>query len=273
VTNAKNTQLQCLHSMFVLKPSGNYGEIYRAMARFLDEGFLVVYGLGSEGFDVPKNKFENHVYSKIRESGHIDDLERRISTGALRIMDVREIYSEGHYLYPNELLKKWTGVITEVRRGSSDFKGIAVIAGGVKTFTDGGSQDRLVVYEQAILRSITELGCMEVICCYLPESLKQLAFSNLMSIAAAHQCIMENSADHREISYFNLLGAIRDGVEDVLGPGSARLILQTMKIIYNLDEDAIISRPKVFEEKLRKVLGNAAQSVLDSISEKVRELL
>jgi hypothetical protein len=46
-----------------------------------------------------------------------------------------------------------------------------------------------------------------------------------------------------------------------------------MKIIYNLDEDAIISRPKVFEEKLRKVLGNAAQSVLDSISEKVRELL
>ena len=161
----------------------------------------------------------------------------------------------------------------EVCRGSGDFKGIAVIKGGVKAFTDSESQDRLVIYEEAILRSITELGGISVICCYLPESLKQLTFSNLMSIAAAHQCIMESGADHREISYFNLLGAIRDGVEDILGPGSARLIIQTMKIIYNLDEDAIVSRPKVFEEKLRKVLGKAAQSVLDSISEKVRGLL
>ena len=273
MTNPKITQLQCLHSMFVLKPSDNYQEIYRAMARFLDEGFIVVYGLDSEGIDVPKKKFVNRVYSKIRESGQIDDLERRISTGALRVMDVREIYSEGQYLHPNELLKKWTGVIMEVCRGSGDFKGIAVIEGGVKAFTDSGSQDRLVIYEEAILRSITELGGISVICCYLPESLKQLTFSNLMSIAAAHQCIMESGADHREISYFNLLGAIRDGVEDILGPGSARLIIQTMKIIYNLDEDAIVSRPKVFEEKLRKVLGKAAQSVLDSISEKVRGLL
>ena len=257
----------------MLKSGNNYQEIYRTMGKFLERCFLVVYGLGGEGADIPKNQFANHVYSGIKESGIIGDLEHHISTGALRIMDIREMYSEDHVQYPNELLKRWTGVVTEVRRHSSGFKGIAVVSGGVRTFTESGSQDRLVAYEQAILRAITELGSTEVICCYLSESLDELTFSNLISVAAAHRCVLESSEEHKELSYLSLLGAVREGIEGVMGPGSARLILQTMKIIYNLDECAIISRPSAFEEKLRKVLGNASHPGLDSISSKVRDLL
>jgi hypothetical protein len=46
-----------------------------------------------------------------------------------------------------------------------------------------------------------------------------------------------------------------------------------MKMVYRLDEKAIISNPNVFEEKLRKVLGQVSESVLKSVSEQVRLLL
>jgi hypothetical protein len=154
-----------------------------------------------------------------------------------------------------------------------EFKGILVIAGGVMVFTDTGRQDTLVAYEQSILQALTSIGSIQVICCYPRDSLRNLEFSNLISVASAHQCVMDARANYREITYYSLLEAISEGVEGILGADSARLILQTMKMIYGLDENSILSNPGVFEEKLRRVLGNASPTVLDSICDRVRQLL
>jgi hypothetical protein len=45
-------------------------------------------------------------------------------------------------------------------------------------------------------------------------------------------------------------------------------VFKTLKLVYRMDEDAIVSNPKLFEEKVRKMLGDsAAESVLKAISE------
>ena len=257
--------------MFVLT-SNSYDDIYQIMDKFMDDGYVVVYGAASKGEYVPSNKFVEHVHTRMSESGAIKDLEHRIEAGALRILDFREIYSEKNILNPDKLLEKWTNIIQGVRKNKI-VKGLVVIAGAVESFTNSGSQKKLVTYEQSILKVITELGSIQVICCYMPESLKKLEFSSLISIAAAHQCVIADKIDFREISGLILQEAIHIGVEKVLGPGSAKLIFQTMKMIYRLDEDVIVSNPNVFEEKLRKVLGRSAEAVLRSVSEQVRRLL
>ncbi|MGI0048521.1 MAG: hypothetical protein ACREAW_03180, partial [Nitrososphaera sp.] len=68
-----------------------------------------------------------------------------------------------------------------------------------------------------------------------------------------------------------ILEALVDGIEDILGKGSGRLIIQTMKAVYKIDENAIILNPSIFQEKLQKMLGNTSNIVLDSITNKIKE--
>jgi hypothetical protein len=261
--------MQCLHSIFVQKSNTS---IYDVIGKYLDEGFVVVYGVSVEDPAMPKGKFADRVYSRLTESAVIADLENHIENGQLRIIDIRETCFETNSFQPSKFLEKWSDMFKTMRK-SKGFKGLVVISDGVNSFPDAGSQNNLVAYEQTVLKVITELGSIQVICCYLPEALKRFEFTTLMSLAAAHQCAVAGKLDHREISDIVILEAMYLGVEKVLGAGSAKLVFQTMKMIYRLDEKAIISNPNVFEEKLRKVLGQVSESVLKSVSEQVRLLL
>ena len=261
--------MRCLHSIFVQKSAKG---IYDVMEKYLDEGFVVVYGVSSEDRVMRKEKFADEVYLELKESAAIQDLDSRIEKGRLKIIDIRETCSEGNDFQPTKFLQKWNEIFRSVKKGRN-FKGLVVVSESANLLPDIMAEDKLVTYEETILNLVTELGSIQVICCFLPEALKGFKFTTLMSLAAAHQCAMDNNDDHREISDIVLLEAMRLGIENVLGRGSAKLVFQTMKMVYRIDEKAIISNPNVFEEKLRKVLGHASESVLKSVSEQVRLLL
>ena len=261
--------MECLHSILVQKSTKS---VYELMGKYLDEGFVVVYGVSVEDREVPHDKFASHVYSRLKESTAITDLENRIEKGLLRIIDFRESCYEKNTFQPGKFQEKWTGIFKTVRKGKG-FKGLVVISDGVNSLSDTAAETKLVTYEESVLKVITELGSIQVICCYLPEALKNFEFTTLMSLVAAHQCAIASKLDHREISDIVILEAMYVGVEKVLGAGSAKLVFQTMKMVYRLDEKAIISNPNVFEEKLRKVLGHVSESVLKSVSEQIRLLL
>ena len=239
--------------------------------KFLSKGYAVIYAVGAEGVGIPKKQFVNHVYSKIKQSGLIEDVEEYMQAGALRIMDVREIYSPDLISDTVAMLGKWMSIIKELRR--KKFKNIAIISGGTTAFSDN-NQNCLVAYEQAILETAKEIGSVHVICCYFQESLDKMQFGQLTSIANAHQCNIipeESGMESRRMTPSVILDAIVDGIEDVMGKGSGKLIIQTMKIVYKIDEDTIISNPSLFQEKLQKILGNTSKMVLDSASEKIKD--
>jgi hypothetical protein len=261
--------MACAHSIFVQKSNGI---IFDVMQKYLDDGFVVVYGVAVEDSGTSQDEFANRVYSRLKESSVITDLERRIEKGRLRIINFRETCFERDVFQPGKFLAQWSEIFKTLRK-SKGFKGLIVISEAMNPLSIAGIEDDLVTYEQSILNVITELGSIQVICCYLPEALQKFAFTTLMSLAAAHQCAMAGKVDYRDISDLVILEAMYSGVEKVLGAGSAKLVFQTMKMVYRLDEKAIISNPSIFEEKLRKVLGHASKSVLKSVSEQVRLLL
>jgi hypothetical protein len=110
----------------------------------------------------------------------------------------------------------------------------------------------------------------------LKESLDEFQFAHLMSIINAHQCIIghvEDSEESRKMDAAVMLEAIVRGIEDALGEGSGKLIIQTMKTVYRIDEDTILSNPNLFQEKMQRLLGNTSRIVLDSANRRIKEML
>lgn len=252
----------------------NFDSLYGIINKFLSQDYGVIYAIEAEGVDIPKNQFVNHVYMKIRQSGLVEDVEDHIQAGALRIINVREIYSSELVGDTAALLQKWMSILKEARK--SKFKNIAIIAGGTKAFSDSSNQMGLVAYEQAVLETAKKLRSVHIICCYLKESLDQLQFAQLVSITNAHDCNIipvQSGIESRGIPTSAILEAVVDGIEDILGKGSGRLIIQTMKVVYEIDENAIISDPSIFQEKLQKMLGNTSNIVLESITNKIKETI
>lgn len=60
---------------------------------------------------------------------------------------------------------------------------------------------------------------------------------------------------------------IRAAIDQSLGKETSDLIFKTLKLVYKIDEEVIVSNPELFEEKIRKMLGDsAAEAVIKAIS-------
>lgn len=271
--------MEYLHELHVLQTNKDLTSVYGTVNKFLSEGYAVIYAIEERGRgiskDASKNQLINHIYSNMKRSQRIEDIESRIESGELTILDVREMYPPSKKIDGAKTLKQWISLIESVRK-KGNFKDIAVISGGLTIFSDATDLDSIVAYEKAISESIKKLRSIRVICCYLRESLDELQFAQLMSIVNAHQSAVGRIEDKEESRRMNsaiMLEAIVDGIEDTLGEGSGKLIMQTMKTVYRIHENTIVTNPHLFQEKMQRLLGNSSRAVLESASKKIKETL
>ncbi|HJS81661.1 MAG TPA: hypothetical protein VJ742_02375, partial [Nitrososphaera sp.] len=134
---------------------------------------------------------------------------------------------------------------------------------------------KLVDYEKTILVAAKEKS-IHVVCCYLQESLDEAQFAQLAAIVNAHQCNIvpvKAGIQSRKIASSHLLNAIIEGIEREMGRGSGRLVMRTMEMIYKINEEQIVSDPSLFQEKLQKILGSSSKTVLNSVNNRIKEIL
>lgn len=136
------------------------------------------------------------------------------------------------------------------------------------------NQNNLIAYEQAVSEAAAK-GSVQIIGCYLQESLDKMQFSQIASILNAHQCdiILNTGMELRKIGPHIILDAILERMEDIVSKDSERLIMQAMKVVCKINEETIISNPPLFQEKLEKLLVNPSKRILDSMSKKIKEIL
>ncbi len=274
--------MQCLHGLCILKADEDVSIIYETVNRLLCEGYAIIYAINERGMgeiDANASRIQliNQIYSRMKQSQIIGDIESHIESGALTIVDARDMYrySPSEKVDTERVLKQWISLIQTVGK-KGNFKDVAVISGGVEVFSDANHLDDLIAYERAITESVNQLRSLRVVCCYLKESLDEFQFAHLMSIINAHQCIIghvEDSEESRKMDAAVMLEAIVRGIEDALGEGSGKLIIQTMKTVYRIDEDTILSNPNLFQEKMQRLLGNTSRIVLDSANRRIKEML
>lgn len=262
-----------MHSIFLLKAGNDYEPLFQLINSYISKGFTVIFGIKSEESGFKSDR--NFILMKMKQSRLLKDVDQHVPRNALRIVDVQEIYAPNKRIDVNSIIRRWISIVRESKR-SRNFKGIVIISGGGRLFSDSQNQDKLLIYEHALSDVIARLGSLTVICCYLEEALDSMHYANLVSLVNAHHCIINSNdirTESRQLHASVVLEALVTGTEDVLGKGSWNLISRTMKLIYGIDENMFISNPKVFEEKLQKVLGASSEIVLGSIIKKVKSLL
>lgn len=61
---------------------------------------------------------------------------------------------------------------------------------------------------------------------------------------------------------YKMMAAIRSGINETMGKDTCDLLLQTMNLVYRIDEEKIIRQPKLFVDSLVKLLGKDAAPVI-----------
>jgi hypothetical protein len=113
---------------------------------------------------------------------------------------------------------------------------------------------------------------IEAICVYKKKFLEARTLDELIKLVTYHtQALSYQKRNNKVIlEKHKIIESIRKGFEEILGEGSSRLLLATLKLIYKIDEDRIISDPDLFFEKLNRMIGkNAANRVNPRISQHI----
>lgn len=106
------------------------------------------------------------------------------------------------------------------------------------------------------------------------DAFAKLSFSELVSLVNSHYAIIHSGWSYREWHRSHTVSLVSDGIDKVLGKGTCRLIMKTLKLVYKLDEGVFVSQPQLFEEKARLVLGdNLANFVFELVADVIRKEL
>jgi hypothetical protein len=261
--------VHCSHSIHLLG-SGNYlPAVYRMLGAHLESGRAVIYAAEA---DLPTK-----TSTRIKQSGIIKDVESYIKSGVLTIADIRSVYSlKATNLDSKAMLGRWLDLVEQVQR-KNKFNRVVIISGGTMAFSDSRRLESLLAYEDSIRRTIAanmRKRLLQIICCYPAASIARMTPKYFFPIINSHQCTMGSDWSYKEWRPGDAIALIGRGLDRAFGAGSATLIFQTLKLIYKIDSNQIISRPQLLEDTLRKVVGEKAADVaLKSISDETKKLI
>jgi hypothetical protein len=245
----------------------SYYYLYEKIALYLSQGYAVIYVVES---DVTKAVINLSKACAI-------EIEEYIEKGALTIIDANSFYSPSETRFDWELLvAQWQKVVSYVSK-KGKFKRVMVMGMPHASFFDSTeNQKKLIEYEEQVAKHYD--GTLQVFCCYKKELIDKLPLGYLLRLLAAHQNTAINNNNNNQGSFGRnnqnvqrTIDLIEKGLTEALGKETCELVLKTLKLIYKIDRDKIMSDPESFEEKIRRILGKeAAESVLRIVAEKIK---
>jgi hypothetical protein len=245
-----------------------YSHFYEKIALYLSQGYAVIYVVES---DITK------VVLNMSKACSIE-IEEYIEKGALTIIDANSFYSPSETRFDWEILvAQWQKVVSSVAK-KGKFKQIMVMGMPHAAFFDSReNQQKLIQYEEQVAKHYD--GTLQVLCCYTKELVDKLPLGYLLRLVAAHQdnAIRSSNGNNQESFGTNnqnvqkMTELIEEGLTEGLGKETCALVFKTLKLIYKMDRDKIVSDPETFEEKIRRILGKeAADPILKIIAEKIK---
>ena len=184
---------------------------------------------------------------------------------------------------PDKLIENWNDIINKIKKKKGMIRNIIVISdiSHILARVLGNNLDKLLKYEEGLggftmqqkYNMIDQIRLSQAICCHNITTIKSMPIRYLISLLNCHDSMLDctNLEQQTRWDSYRILSLISRGIARTMGEGSDKLIFQTLKMIYGLDEAKIVSNPGLFEEKLAKVLGESKMTVLDSIAREFRE--
>jgi hypothetical protein len=259
-------------------------DIYAQVLDYLSDGRTVIYLAESHPSHVMRQitrAMNRKQQLKTRLISN-KDLHDYVTSGALTVIDRDELYSSleeaRQELDVNRLIHSLHSLISEARRkrsGSSTNRPTGIVAISTGTaFLQRKGIPKLLEYEKQLQHDNKFGRSVEFVCWYNDLKLfERLPLTSLLSILNAHDATIHTCWKYRKWYSDSIFGHVRDGIDNVLGAGSAYLIFKTLSMVYNVNpQEAITSKPELFEEKVMKILGErTAENVFGMIADGIRK--
>ncbi|HXG06962.1 MAG TPA: hypothetical protein VNI77_06525 [Nitrososphaera sp.] len=273
------------HSIMVASMDRNIEYfIYGRILDYLSDGRAVIYLAESAPSHVMRqiSRAMDRKQQPRRRHVNTKDLREYVTGGALTVIDREEFYSSVEGATPqfgvNRLIRSLYSLISEARgkrsRGRTNRPERVVTISACASFLQRKGVQAVLEYEKQLQHSNVFGKSVEFICWYNDLKLfERLPFSSLLYILNAHDATIHTGWKYRRWYSDDIFGYVRDGLDNVLGAGTAYLIFKTLKMVYNVDPvEVITSRPELFEEKITRVLGErTAENVLKMIADAIRK--
>jgi DcmR-like sensory protein len=253
----------CAHGLYLTSAQNReaYLPLYKRIGEYLDSNYSVLYA--TEGNPADTIQHMKKTNSRIKEY---------VDKHSLKILRTDSIYHVPRMRRnPSNFCNVFYSQIRSMQKKKRSEH--YAVFGSPEPFIDNNLNDRLVEYEKGIAECLE--GPIEIVCCYSTLAFNNLTCSHIISLLNAHNCTIHTDQwIHSPWTPERIIGLVKKGIDDILGSNSGRLITRTMQTVYGLDEEALITNPTTFEEKLRKLLGEAvANKVIRSISSNLTSMM
>jgi hypothetical protein len=234
--------------------------VYKRILSFLAENFSVIYAA------------EPHTEKVIEKMSRLEaatDRDNDIPRG--RIADYLK---KGllNILAPNEVHPSRKGShqkSTTRAHNNPTSRGVLVIRTPVNIHRSQGS---LVEFENAINWKMND---NLHICWYDDDrEFDRLSFEQMIFLLQCHHASIHNGWSYREWHLEDIHELVAGSIDEELGKGTSYLVFKTMKLVYNLKEEALYSDPKLLRIRLRRIIGEKATDlVITNASNSIRKAL
>ena len=241
-----------------------YKPLYEISNAYLSNGYSVLYGAES----IPNETAKAKVVENIQSATNTEEAQFNISKGLLTVVNADLMYKEN--ANSRDILDFWYSNVSKIQRKlqKRTIKGIMMFS-APDPYLKRDRYDIFRMFEEQMGKIFpTKVG---MICWYKEKWLSKLSLASLISILINHKYTIYSDWKYKELDVNEIIHLISKGIDKKLGEGSATLLFQTMKTVYKLNQDIVVSKPAVFEDKLKRLLDNSddANSVIYSIFEEI----
>jgi hypothetical protein len=148
-------------------------------------------------------------------------------------------------------------------------RGLLVIRAPVSILRSRGN---LVEFENAISWKMND----DLHICWYDDDREfdRLSFEQMIFLLQCHHASIHNGWSYREWHLEDIHELVAGSIDEELGKGTSYLVFKTMKLVYNLKEQALYSDPKLLRMRLRRIIGEKATDlVIANASNSIRKAL
>lgn len=229
------------------KMDGDVLPIYKWIHHCLLNGSKVIYAV------------EPTPIAVIRKLLEMDDqVLRHLDNKSLQVIDPDSIDSDLYSVRcrsDDVLFDKWLSLANEVADGSKS-SCILIIATPELLASESGIEPLLSTARRLERKCSDHI---EIICCYGQGYFFGLNLGDAISLMLMNQRnIYRCGIPGLGATKSRIIDVISRGLDKSLGKGSGRLIMTTLRYLYQVDNDVLLADPYELETRLRKLIGDMA---------------
>ena len=244
--------------------SNLFEPLYEISNRFLANGYSVLYGAES----LPTESTEEKIVKSIQNVNKSKKLQNNIPNGQLLLIDPDSIYKNSGTSYKS-IVDFWNLNIEDIQRKLQRRTKGTIMISVPDSYFKRNMHDIFMMFEDKMGKTFP--ANVSMLCWYKENWLSNFSLASFITTLVNHQYSIHSGWKRKEWTSSKIIDLINKGIDKILGEGTATLLFQILKTTHKLHQNIVVSRPIVFEGRLRRLLGNDdyADSVIESIFKEI----